>query len=70
MFFGLFDEENKDYDYKRLRRELEDEFAIQSATFSGGFGFCQMMDASSASNAQLLKMARREGFNLNKYKKK
>ncbi|SDJ32229.1 hypothetical protein SAMN04487760_10560 [Lachnospiraceae bacterium G41] len=70
MFFGLFeDDNNNDYDYKRIRRDLEDEYAIQSATFSGGFGFCQMIDASSASNEELLKMARREGFNINKYKK-
>ncbi len=69
MFFGLFEDDNNDYDYKRIRRDLEDEYAIQSATFSGGLGFCQMIDASSASNEDLLKMARREGFNLNKYKK-
>lgn len=69
MFFGLFEEDNKDYDYKRLRRDLEEEYAIQSASFSGGFGFCQMMDVSSANNEQLIKMAKREGFNLNKYKR-
>ncbi|MCR4929074.1 MAG: hypothetical protein K5988_03655 [Lachnospiraceae bacterium] len=62
-------ENNADYDYKRLRRDLEDEYAIQSASFSGGFGFCQMLDASDASNEQLIKMAKREGFNLNKYRK-
>lgn len=59
-----------DYDYKRLRRDLENEYAAQSASFSGGFGFCEMLDASSASNEQLLKMAKKEGFNLNKYKKR
>ncbi len=69
MFFGLFEEDNKDYDYKRLRRDLEEEYAIQSASFSGGFGFCQMMDVSSSNNEQLIKMAKREGFNLNKYKR-
>ena len=69
MPFGLFEEDNKDYDYKRLRRDLEEEYAIQSASFSGGFGFCQMMDVSSANNEQLIKMAKREGFNLNKYKR-
>ncbi len=66
----LFDNDNNaDYDYKRLRRDLEDEYAIQSSSFSGGFGFCQMLDASDASNEQLIKMAKREGFNLNKYRK-
>ena len=33
------DDSNKDYDYKRLRKDLENEYAIQSASFSGGFGF-------------------------------
>ena len=67
---GLFgDKPQNNYDYKRLRRDLENEYAAQSATFSGGFGFCQMLDASSASNEELLKMAKREGLNLNKYRK-
>ena len=67
--FGLFDDDNKEYDYKRLRRNLADEFGAQGAAFSGGFGFMEMMEASSTSNEELLKMARREGFNLDKYKK-
>ena len=66
----MFDDTSKgDYDYKRLRRDLEDEYAIQSAPFSGGFGFCQALDASKASDTEVLKMAKKEGFNLNKYKK-
>ena len=71
LFGSLFDDGKPqgNYDYKRLRRDLENEYAAQSATFSGGFGFCQMMDASSASDEELLKMAKREGMNLNKYKK-
>ena len=70
FFSGIFDDTpTGDYDYTRLRRDLEDEYAIQSATFSGGFGFCQALDASNASNEELLKMAKKEGFNLNKYKK-
>ncbi|MBP5495452.1 MAG: hypothetical protein J6X97_10170 [Lachnospiraceae bacterium] len=71
LFGGLLDDGKPqgNYDYKRLRRDLENEYAAQSATFSGGFGFCQMMDASSASDKELLKMAKREGLNLNKYKK-
>jgi hypothetical protein len=60
---------NEDYDYDRLRRDLEDEYAIQSAAFSGGFGFVQMCDVQNVSNEQLLEMARKEGLNLNKYKK-
>lgn len=69
LFSDLFEDANADYDYKRLRRDLENEYAIQSTAFSSGFGFCQMMDASDASDEQLIKMAKREGFNLNKYKK-
>ena len=63
------DKNNSDYDYKRLRKDLENEYAIQSATFSGGFGFCQMLDVSNASEAELLKMAKKEGLNLNRYKR-
>lgn len=40
-----------------------------SAAYSGGLGFLDMCDAEDASNEQLLQMAKREGFNLNKYKK-
>ena len=59
MFWNNDDEAN--YDYKRLRRDLEDEFGAQGAAFSGGFGFMEMMEVSGASNEELLKMARREG---------
>ena len=40
LFGGLFEDEKPqgNYDYKRLRRDLENEYAAQSATFSGGFG--------------------------------
>ena len=69
MLFGFFDDDNREYDYNRLRKDLENEYAAQSATFSGGFGFCEMLDAQKASNEELLKMAKREGFNLNKYKR-
>lgn len=69
---GLFFHSNNDsgdYDFDRLRRDLVDDFGAQSAAFSGGFGFLEMCDAEDASNEQLLEMARREGFNLNKYKR-
>ena len=69
MLFGFFDDDNREYDYNRLRKDLENEYAAQSATFSGGFGFCEMLDVKRANNAELLKMAIREGFNLNKYKR-
>lgn len=57
-----------DMDFNRLRNDLMDEYGAQSAAFSGGFGFLEMCDAQDASDEQLLEMARREGFNLDKYK--
>ncbi len=67
---GLFSNKNNDnkYDFDRLRRDLVDEFGAQSAAFSGGFGFLEMCDAEEATNEQLLEMARREGFKLERYK--
>ena len=58
-----------DYDYNRLRRDLVNEYGAQSVVYSGGLGFLDMCDAEDASNEQLLQMTKREGFNLNKYKK-
>ncbi len=69
---GLFfhsSNDNDDYDFDRLRKDLVEEYGIQSASFSGGLGFLEMCDVEDATNEQLLQMARREGFNLNKYKK-
>ena len=69
---GLFSHNNNsagDIDYDRLRRDLVDEYGAQSAAFAGSFGFLEMCDAEDASNDQLLEMARREGFNLNRYRK-
>ena len=68
IFFHSSNEDG-DYDFDKLRRDLVDEYGAQSAAFSGGFGFLEMCDADDASNEQLLEMARREGFNLNKYKR-
>lgn len=45
-----------------------DEYGVQSATFSGGLGFLDMCDAQDASNEELLRMAKKEGFDLNKYR--
>lgn len=70
-YMGLFfhsSNNSGDYDFERLRRDLVDEYGIQSVAYSGGLGFMDMCDAEHASNEQLLDMARREGFNLNKYK--
>ena len=69
FFHNNSNSDSSDYDYDRLRRDLVEEYGIQSASFSGGLGFLDMCDAEDASNEQLLEMARREGFNLNKYKR-
>lgn len=68
--FNLFNSDNpQDYDIKRLRKDLANEYGCQGAAFSGGFGFFEMMEAESASDEKLLKMAKQEGFNLDKYRK-
>ena len=67
--FGFNDNDNEEYDYKRLRKDLSNGFGAMGATFLGGLGFVQMMEAESASNEELLKMARREGYNLDRYRK-
>ncbi len=69
---GLFfhsSNKDDDYDYKRLRSDLMDEYGVQMAAYSGGLGFLDMCDAQNASEQQLLEMAKREGFNLSKYRK-
>ena len=68
--FGLFESPNpQDYDIKRIRRDLADEFGAQGAAFSGGLGCVEMMEVESASPEKLLKIARQEGINLEKYRK-
>lgn len=69
---GLFSHNsnsNGDIDFKSLRNDLMDEYGAQMAAYSGGLGFLDMCDAQNASEQQLLEMAKREGFNLNKYRK-
>lgn len=69
MGFLFYRENREEYDFEKLRRDLIDEYGAQSAAFSGGFGFLEMCDAEEASNEQLLEMARREGFSLEKYRR-
>lgn len=69
LFFNSKSTDSEEYDYNRLRRDLVNEYGAQSAAYSGGLGFLDMCDAEDASNEQLLQMAKREGFNLNKYRK-
>ncbi len=67
---GFFsDDDNQEYDYKRLRSDLANDYGAMGATFLGGLGFVNMMETEDASNEELLRMARREGYNLNRYKK-
>ncbi|MBR3638268.1 MAG: hypothetical protein IKN45_10185 [Lachnospiraceae bacterium] len=63
------DEINDDYDFKRLRKDLETEYLIQGIGFTGDFGLFEMLEASGASNEELIKMAKREHINLEKYRK-
>ena len=69
LFFNGNNKEDNTYDFERLRKDLVEEYGIQSASFFGGLVFLDMCDAEDATNEQLLEMARREGFNLNKYKR-
>jgi len=69
---GLFSHNsnsNGDIDFKRLRNDLMDEYGVQMSAYSGGLGFLDMCDAQNASEQQLLEMAKREGFNLSKYRR-
>ena len=63
------DEINDDYDFKRLRKDLETEYMIQGIGFTGDFGLFEMLEASGASDEELIKMAKREHINLEKYRK-
>ena len=67
--FSRSSNNNGEIDFKRLRADLMDEYGAQMAAYSGGFGFLEMYDAKDATEDQLLEMARREGINLNKYRK-
>lgn len=71
-FFGKKKEQetsNQDYDFKRLRRDIETEFTAQGALFSGGYGYSKGIDARKASEEELLKMAKELGLRLDKYRK-
>ncbi len=69
LFFNSKSTDSEEYDYNRLRRDLVNEYGAQSAAYSGGLGFLDMCDAEDVSNEQLIQMAKREGFNLSKYRK-
>ena len=56
-------------DFDRLRNDLMDEYGAQMVTFTGAMGYSDMCDAQSASSEMLLEMAKREGLDINKYKR-
>lgn len=68
---GLFSGNNSGgkIDINRLREDLMDEYGAQMVTFTGAMGYSDMCDAQSASEEQLIEMARREGFNIDKYRR-
>ena len=69
---GLFLHHNgdsEDIDFGRLREDLMDEYGAQMVTFTGTMGYSDMCDAQKASNEQLLEMAKKEGLNIDEYRK-
>lgn len=68
---GLFSWNKREgnIDFDRLREDLMDEYGAQMVTFTGAMGYSDMCDAQHASEEELLKMAQREGFNLDKYRR-
>lgn len=69
---GLFSHNSNNdssIDFDRLRDDLMDEYGAQMVTCTGAMGYSDMCDAQNATNEKLLEMAKREGFNLNKYKR-
>jgi len=68
---GLYSGNKKEgnIDFDRLREDLIDEYGAQMVTITGAMGYSDMCDAQSASEDELLKMAQREGFSLDKYRR-
>ncbi len=60
---------NRNIDFDRLREDLMEEYAAQMVTVTGAMGYSDMCDVQQASEDQLLEMARKERFNLDKYLK-
>lgn len=68
---GFFSHKSNDgnIDFDRLREDLMDEYGAQMVSFTGAMGYSDMCDAQEASEDELLEMARREGINIEKYRK-
>lgn len=60
---------HEDYDFKRLRRDVETEFTAQGALTTGGYGYAKGIEARHADEEELLKMAKELGLRLDKYRK-
>ena len=56
-------------DYEALRNELKDIYGAQSVSFSGILGFADMLDVARASQDELERRARKEGVNLDKFRR-
>lgn len=55
-------------DYERLRRDLVKEFLDQAVEFSGDLGALDALEADEASHDYLLRIAQREGIDIDKYR--
>ena len=67
-FFSHGSNTHKKIDFDRLRNDLMDEYGTQMVTFTGAMGYSDMCDAQDATEVQLIEMAKREGFDLDKYR--
>ena len=60
---------DQNYDFEKLRRDLETEYTAQGVLTTGGYGYSMGMKARKAGNEELLKMAKEMGFRMEKYRK-
>ena len=68
---GLFSHKSNsgNIDFNRLREDLMDEYGAQMVSFTGAMGYSDMCDAQAASEDELLEMVRKEGINIEKYRR-
>lgn len=62
-------ESDQNYDFEKLRRDLETEYTVQGALLTGSYGYDMGMKVRKAGNDELLKMAEEMNFRLEKYRK-
>lgn len=58
-----------DIDYERLRHDLIEEFFAEGVAYSGDLGFLDALEVKEASHEELLRIARREGVNVDRYRR-